>query len=96
MGLALASWGGGQYFVIPIAIFILILAFVSNDLKNPLLVSVLFTISILLVSLSFPRPGVSFVFGLPGILLMGSTAFLVVATFIRKKNSERKALGILP
>ncbi len=92
LGLALASWGGGQYFVIPIAIFIFILAFVSNDLKNPLLVSVLFTISILLVSLSFPRPGVSFVFGLPGILLMGSTAFLVVATFVRKKSSEKKAL----
>ena len=92
LGLALASWGGGQYFVIPIAIFILILAFVSNDLKNPLLVSVLFTISILLVSLSFPRPGVSFVFGLPGILLMGSTAFLAVATFVRKKSSEKKAL----
>src|SRR4029078_4202595 len=92
LGLALASWGGGQYFVIPIAIFILILAFVSNDLKNPLLVSVLFTISILLVSLSFPRPGVSFVFGLPGILLMGSTVFLAVATFVRKKSSEKKAL----
>src|SRR6185312_7613683 len=40
VGLALASWGGGEYFVIPIAIFIFILAFVSNDLKNPLLVSV--------------------------------------------------------
>ncbi|MBA3751111.1 MAG: hypothetical protein H0X03_09530, partial [Nitrosopumilus sp.] len=47
LGLAAASWGGAQYFVIPIAIFIVILAFVSKDLKNPLLVSVLFTISIL-------------------------------------------------
>jgi dolichyl-diphosphooligosaccharide---protein glycosyltransferase len=92
LGLAAASWGGSQYFVIPIAIFIFILAFVSKDLKNPLLVSVLFTISILLVALAFPRPGTSFVFGLPGILLMGSTAFLFVSTLIKKKSSERTAI----
>ncbi|MER5174855.1 MAG: peptidylprolyl isomerase [Candidatus Nitrosocosmicus sp.] len=92
LGLALASWGGGEYFVIPIAIFIFILAFISNDLKNPLLVSVLFTISIFLVALSFPRPGTSFVFGLPGILLMGSTAFLFVATLVKRKSSEKNAI----
>jgi dolichyl-diphosphooligosaccharide--protein glycosyltransferase len=92
LGLAAASWGGAQYFVIPIAIFIFILAFVSKGLKNPLLVSVLFTISILLVALVFPRPGTSFVFGLPGILLMGSTAFLFVSTLVKKKSSERTAV----
>src|SRR5919112_740145 len=92
LGLAAASWGGAQYFVIPIAIFIFVLAFVSKGLKNPLLVSVLFTISILLVALVFPRPGTSFVFGLPGILLMGSTAFLFVSTLIKKKSSERTAV----
>jgi dolichyl-diphosphooligosaccharide---protein glycosyltransferase len=92
VGLALASWGGGEYFVIPIAIFIFILAFVSNDLKNPLLVSVLFTISIFVVALAFPRPGTSFVLGLPGILLMVSTGFLAVATLIRRKSSEKNAI----
>jgi dolichyl-diphosphooligosaccharide---protein glycosyltransferase len=92
LGLAAASWGGAQYFVIPIAIFIFVLAFVSKGLKNPLLVSVLFTTSILLVALVFPRPGTSFVFGLPGILLMGSTAFLFVSTLIKKKSSERTAV----
>ncbi|MDQ6724082.1 MAG: peptidylprolyl isomerase [Thermoproteota archaeon] len=92
LGLALASWGGGEYFVIPIAIFIFILAFVSKDLKNPLLVSILFTISIFLVALSFPRPGISFVFGLPGILLMGSTVFLFVSTLVKRKSSEKNAI----
>ncbi len=92
LALAAASWGGAQYFVIPIAIFILVLAFVSKDLKNPLLVSVLFTTSILLVALVFPRPGTSFVFGLPGILLMGSTAFLFVSTLIKRKSSEQTAI----
>jgi dolichyl-diphosphooligosaccharide---protein glycosyltransferase len=92
VGLALASWGGGEYFAIPIAIFIFILAFVSNNLKNPLLVSVLFTISIFLVALAFPRPGTSFVLGLPGILLMTSTGFLFVATLVRRKSSEKNAI----
>ncbi|MGN6613936.1 MAG: DUF6541 family protein, partial [Candidatus Nitrosocosmicus sp.] len=92
LGLALASWGGGQYFVIPIALFILVLAFVSKGLKNPLLVSVLFSISLLLVALVFPRPGTSFVFGLPGILLMGSTVFLSIATLVRKKSSEKNSI----
>ncbi len=96
LGLAAASWGGSQYFVIPIAIFIFILAFVSKDLKNPLLVSVLFTTSILLVALAFPRPGTSFVFGLPGILLMGSTAFLFVSTLIKKKALKEQPSEIRP
>jgi dolichyl-diphosphooligosaccharide--protein glycosyltransferase len=92
LGLAAASWGGAQYFVIPISIFIVILAFVSKDLKNPLLVSVLFTISILLVALAFPRPGTSFVFGLQGMLLIGSTAFLFIASLVKRKSSEKKAI----
>src|SRR5919107_3922279 len=92
LGLAGASWGGAQYFVIPISIFIVILAFVSKDLKNPLLVSVLFTISVLLVALAFPRPGTSFVFGLQGMLLMGSTAFLFLSTIVKRKSSEKKAI----
>ncbi|MBA3977102.1 MAG: peptidylprolyl isomerase [Nitrosopumilus sp.] len=90
LGLAGASWGGAQYFVIPISIFMVILAFVSKDLKNPLLVSVLFTLSVLLVALAFPRPGISFVFGLQGMLLMGSTAFLFLATLVKRKSSEKK------
>ena len=92
LALSLASWGGGEYFVIPIALFILVLAFLSKNINKSLLVSVLFTVSILLVTLLFPRPGTSFAFGLPGILLMGSTAFLFVATLVRKKSSEKKGI----
>ncbi len=92
VGLALASWGGGEYFVIPIAIFIFVLAFLTTNLKNPLLVSVLFTASILFTALAFPRPGSSFVFGLPGILLMVSTGFLFVSTLVKRKSSEKNAL----
>lgn len=70
VGLAVTSWGGSQYFVIPIGIFIIVLGFVSKDLKNNLIVAILFTVSVLGIAGAFPRPGMSFVVGLPGILLM--------------------------
>ena len=91
IGLAVTSWGGAQYFVIPIGIFILVLGFLSKDLKNNLIVAVLFTASVILVAGAFPRPGISFVLGLPGLLLMTSTLFLLVTTIVRLKSSERRA-----
>ncbi|HSA75394.1 MAG TPA: peptidylprolyl isomerase [Candidatus Nitrosocosmicus sp.] len=91
IGLAVTSWGGSQYFVIPIGIFIVVLGFVSKDLKNNLIVAVLFTISVISVAGAFPRPGMSFVIGLPGILLITSTLFLFVTTIVRLKSSERRA-----
>ncbi len=91
IGLAVTSWGGSQYFVIPIGIFIIALGFISKNLKNNLIVAVLFTISVLTVAGAFPRPGMSFVIGLPGILLMTSTLFLFVTTIVRLKSSERRA-----
>ena len=91
IGLAVTSWGGAQYFVIPIGIFIIVLGFVSKDLKNNLIVAVLFTASVILVAGAFPRPGMSFVLGLPGLLLMTSSLFLLVTTIVRLKSSERRA-----
>jgi dolichyl-diphosphooligosaccharide--protein glycosyltransferase len=91
IGLAVTSWGGAQYFVIPIGIFIIVLGFVSKDLKNNLIVAVLFTASVILVAGAFPRPGMSFVLGLPGLLLMTSSLFLLVTTVVRLKSSERRA-----
>ena len=91
IGLAVTSWGGAQYFVIPIGIFIIVLGFVSKDLKNNLIVAVLFTASVILIAGAFPRPGMSFVLGLPGLLLMASTLFLLVTTVVRLKSSERRA-----
>ena len=91
IGLAVTSWGGAQYFVIPIGIFIIVLGFVSKDLKNNLIVAVLFTASVILVAGAFPRPGMSFVLGLPGLLLITSSLFLLVTTVVRLKSSERRA-----
>ena len=88
LGLANASWGGIQYFSIPISLFFFAVTFLRNDIKIPLIVAVLFTVATLLSAGSFPRPGLSFVFGLPGIALIGGTIFLIVSSIVRKLSSS--------
>jgi dolichyl-diphosphooligosaccharide--protein glycosyltransferase len=84
LGLANGSWGGIQYFSIPIALFFIALPFFRRDLTIPMYVAIAFTVFTLITAGAFPRPGVSFVLGLPGIAMMAGTAFLVIAFFVKK------------
>src|SRR6476660_6546515 len=88
LGLANASWGGIQYFSIPISIFFFAVTFLRNDLKTPLIVAILFTAAALLSAGLSPRPGISFVFGLPGIALIGGTIFLIISSVVKKLSSS--------
>jgi dolichyl-diphosphooligosaccharide--protein glycosyltransferase len=92
LGLANGSWGGIQYFAIPLSIFFIALPFFKRDLTIPMYVVIVFTVISLLSSAAFPRPGISYVLGLPGIAMMGGTAFLVIANFLRKIGGPRKQL----
>ena len=84
LGLANGSWGGIQYFSIPISLFFIALPFFRRDLTIPMYVAIAFTAFTLITAAAFPRPGVSFVLGLPGIAMMAGTAFLVIAFFAKK------------
>ena len=92
LGLANGSWGGIQYFAIPLSIFFIALPFFKRDLSVTMYVVIAFTVVSLLASAAFPRPGISYILGLPGIAMMGGTAFLVIATFLRKIGGPRKQL----
>jgi dolichyl-diphosphooligosaccharide--protein glycosyltransferase len=88
MTFAMASWGGVQFFIIPVGLFILALPFVRKD-HNFLLWSIpLFVGTFLLTVLMFERPGSSFVFGLGGISLIIPTIFLVLCIFIQKISKD--------
>lgn len=87
LGLANASWGGIQYFAIPLSIFFVAIPFFRKDLAIPLLVAICITVLTLVTAGIFPRPGISFVFGPPGLALMGSTVFLAAAFLVRKLTS---------
>jgi dolichyl-diphosphooligosaccharide--protein glycosyltransferase len=87
LGLANASWGGIQYFAIPISIFFIAIPFFRRDLGIPLTVAICMTALTLITAGMFPRPGISFVLGLPGIALMGGTVFLTAIFFVRRFTS---------
>lgn len=90
LGLANASWGGIQYFSIPLAIFFFVLPFIRKDSKSIVSAVVIFTIVTLIAAGAFPRPGLSFVIGLPGIALIGGALFCVMGSIIRQKSKQSK------
>ena len=95
----MASWGGNQFFIIPIGIFILVLPFIRKDHKFLVWSIPLFVATVLFTASLFERPGLNFVFGLGGFSLILPTVFLIFCTFIQKlskeKNKTRNGLFLL-
>ena len=88
---SLSAWGGSQFFILPIGIFILCLPFLRKDHQFLLWAVPLFTVSLLGTSLLFERPGTDFIFGLGGVAVAGPTIFLVVCQLVRRIGSEERA-----
>ena len=84
-----ASWGGTQFFLLPIIIFILLLPIISKKNKFLLWAIPLFVSSILISTLMFERPALSFVFGYGGLILMGATAFVIICCIIKIFYSKK-------
>ena len=92
LGFGLSSWGGIQFFILPISLFFLALPFFRTDHKFILWAVPVFVSSLILTAASFERPGLSFLFGIEGFVLIGTTIFLVVCIFIQKLSKEEKKL----
>ena len=90
LGFANSSWGGIQYFSIPLAIFFFVLPFLRKD-SIFLYGIITFTLITLITAGAFPRPGISFVIGLPGIALIVGMIFAIVGTIINTKSSAAKS-----
>jgi dolichyl-diphosphooligosaccharide---protein glycosyltransferase len=99
MAFGMASWGGNQFFIIPIGLFILALPFLRKDHKFLLWSIPLFVGVFLLISSSFERPGPNFIFGLGGLSLIIPTLFLIGSIFVQKiskdENKTRNNLFLL-
>ena len=95
----MSAWGGNQFFVIPIGLFILGLPFVRKDYNFLLWCIPLFVGTFLLITGLFERPGPAFVFGLGGLVLVTPTIFLILCIFLNKithgKNFVRNGLVFL-
>ena len=96
LGFGMSSWGGDQFFIIPIGLFILALPFVRKDHKFLLWGVPLFVITFILISSLFERPGPNFVYSLGGLSLLIPTIFLISSIFIQKiSKSENKIRNCL-
>jgi len=99
LGLGLSSWGGIQFFVIPIGMFILVLPFVRKDHEFLIWSIPIFVTVFLLTALMFEFVGTRFVFGLGGFSLIVPTGFLVSCIIIQKiskiENKTRNGLILL-
>jgi len=85
----LSAWGGDQFFILPLGIFILTLPFLRKDHKFLIWAIPLFSISTILTSFVFERLGTSFVTGLGGLSLIIPTIFLIFCILIQNKSSEK-------
>ena len=83
----LSAWGGDQFFIVPIGIFILTLPFLRTDHKFLIWTIPLFMISIMVTSLAFERL-TSFITGLGGLSLIFPTIFLISCIIIQKKSNK--------
>ena len=92
MGFGMASWGGNQFFVIPIGLFILVLPFLRKDHKFLLWSIPLFVGTFLLISGLFERPGPNFVFGLGGLSLILPTIFLMSSILVQKISKDENKI----
>ena len=108
LAFGLASWGGIQFFILPIGLFFLALPFLRKDDKFIIWTSVIFTSVFLLVTVLFEllkmfaspaaTGGFMFISSLSGFFIIGCTGFLVAYIIIKKishKVQLRNGLALL-
>ena len=84
----MSAWGGDQFFIVPIGIFLLSLPFLRSDRKFLIWAIPLFTTSSMISSLAFERLGTNFITGLGGLSLIIPTIFLVICIIIQNKSKQ--------
>ena len=87
--MGLSSWGGIQYFVIPIAIFVMALPFFRSDHKFLLWAVPLFWAAFLGTAALFEWPGERFIVGLGGAAVVASTVLMAATIFVKSRNGKR-------
>ena len=108
LAFGLASWGGVQFFVLPIGLFFVALPFLRKDNKFIIWTSVLFVSVFILVTVTFEgtlywedryKTGeIEALLTLSGLFLIGCTTFLVACVIIRRilrKAQLRSGLALL-
>jgi dolichyl-diphosphooligosaccharide--protein glycosyltransferase len=90
LAVGFASWGGIEFFLLPLGLFFIALPFIRKDHKFLLWAVPLFVAVTMLISGGlFARPGPTFVFGMRGFAMIGPAILLVIIIFIQKYSKEQ-------
>jgi dolichyl-diphosphooligosaccharide--protein glycosyltransferase len=90
LAVGFASWGGIEFFLLPLGLFFVALPFIRKDHKFLLWAVPLFVaITMIIAGGLFARPGPSFVFGVRGLAMIGPAILLVVIILIQKYSKEQ-------
>lgn len=99
LGFGLASWGGIQFFIIPLGMFILVLPFVRKDFRFLIQIVPVFVASLLITIAMFERPGMGFVLGFGGLSLIVPALCMIGCILVQKISKDghqrRNALVVL-
>jgi len=90
LGFAFSAWGGTDFFVLPIGLFILSLPFTRKDTNFLRWVIPLFILGLAISLMPLERPGLGFFGKASGLLIIGPTLFLIASSFIQKIAGEQK------
>ena len=92
LAIGISSWGGIQFFLLPLGLFITALPFFRKDHKFLLWAVPLFVIVAVGITSGFERPGISFLTSVGGFSLIGPTIFLIITIFIQKFSKQEKSM----
>ena len=93
LALGFASWGGVEFFLVPLGIFFIILPFIRKDHKFLLWAIPLFVgVTMAIAGGVFARPGPDFVFGMRGFVMIGPAILLAIIIFVQKYSKEHQKI----
>ncbi|HWP78556.1 MAG TPA: peptidylprolyl isomerase [Candidatus Nitrosotenuis sp.] len=90
LGFAFSAWGGTDFFVLPLGLFILSLPFIRKDTNFLRWAIPVFVLGLAISLIPFERPGISFFTKTSGFMILGPTIFLVACSFIQTLSGEEK------
>ena len=89
LSLSLSAWGGNQFFIILVGLFFISLPFVYKEKISVLKLLPLFSISFVVITALSERPGINFIFGFGGLMILGTTIFSMICILIQKRNIKK-------
>ncbi len=89
-GFALSAWGGSDFFVMPLGLFILALPFVRKDTNFLRWAVPVFVLGLAISLVPFERPGLGFFTKASGFMIIGPMIFLIACSFIQNLSGEEK------